>query len=100
MIGYNELDPKVITADYDANSIKYKPLVYQLRHEDIFIVNYIAFKKTFGMSIRKIKLNEIMSKHFVCMEKIKRKHWWQFWKPRYTGVKVMYVEKENTKCKD
>lgn len=95
MIGYNELDPKVIAANYDANIIKHKPLVYQLRHGDTFILHHVAVKKTFGMSIRKIKLNEIMSKYFICMEKIKRKHWWQFWKPRYTGVKVMYVEKEN-----
>ena len=76
------------------------PRLFELANGDIFTLNNFTAKYVFGMPIRKIKLNDIMDEHFICMGKTKRKHWWQFWKPKYTFAKFMYVEKENTKCRD
>lgn len=70
--------------------------LYALSHGDVFALNDVAIKQTFNMEIKKIKLGKKINDCFICIEKIKRKHWWQFWKPKYWGAKFMYVEKENT----
>lgn len=97
MIERIELEPTVIAEDCGVSIVGYTPRLYQLKHGDIFTVNRVAVKKTFGMPIRRIKLGEKINQFFICMEKIKRKHWWQFWKPKYIGAKFMYVNKETTK---
>lgn len=93
MIERMEVEPMVIAEDYGCSIAGYSHRVFKLAHGDIFTVNHIAVKQTFGMPIKRIKLGKIMNEHFICMEKIKRKHWWQFWKKKYTGAKFMYVEK-------
>jgi hypothetical protein len=97
MIERIELEPTVIAEDCGVKIVGYTPRLYKLTHGDIFTVNRVAVKETFGMPIRRIKLGEIMNEHFICVEKIKRKHWWQFWKPKYVFAKFMYVEKDDTK---
>ena len=95
MIERMELEPTIIAEDVGISIVGYTPRLYKLNHGDIFTVCNVASKQVFGIPIRRIKLGEKTHNHFIFMEKIKRKHWWQFWKPKYTGVKVMYVEKEN-----
>lgn len=92
---FGTVEPEVIAADHGVSIVGYKSRAFKLAHGDIFVVNDVVVKQTFNLPIRKIKLGEIINEHFICMEKIKRKHWWQFWKPRYWGAKFMYVEKEN-----
>ena len=94
MIERMEVESVVISEDCGCNVYIYTPRLFKLSHGDIFSVNHIAVKQTFGMSIRRIKLGKIMNEHFICMGKTKRKHWWQFWKPKYVFAKFMYVDKE------
>lgn len=94
MIEQSGVEPVVIVQDDDVNIVSYAPRLFKLAHGDIFTINYVAVKHTFGMSIRRIKLGEKINQFFICMEKIKRKYWWQFWKPKYVAAKFMYVEKE------
>ena len=58
--------------------------VYQLQPKDIFCVNVQGFLKT-----------PILWSHsyqIVGTDEYKRKHWWQFWKPRkVVFVKIMYL---------
>ena len=69
--------------------------LYLLGRGDVFTLNDVAIKQTFNMAIKKIKLGKKINSRFICTEKIKRKHWWQFWKPKYWGARFMYVEEEN-----
>ena len=69
--------------------------LYGLGHGDVFVLNDIAIKQTFNMTIKEINLGQKINDCFICLQKIKRKHWWQFWKPKYRGARFMYVEKEN-----
>lgn len=94
MIERMEVEPVVIAEDYGCSIVGYAPRVFKLAHGDIFTINRIAVEQTFGVSIRRIKLGKIMNEHFICMGKTKRKHWWQFWKPKYIFAKFMYVDKE------
>jgi hypothetical protein len=73
------------------------PRAYKLNHGDVFVLNDVAIEQTFNMPIKRIRLGETINQCFICTEKIKRHHWWQFWKPKYWGAKFMYVEKETTK---
>ena len=92
---FGTVEPVVITDSCGVSIVNYAPRCFELAHGDIFTLNNFTAKCVFGIPIRKINLNEIMNEHFICMQKIKRKHWWQFWKPKYVAVKFMYVEKEN-----
>lgn len=70
----------------------YAPRVYQLRHGDVVVVNAIGFENCFKMKIKDINLcNQHFDQNFICLEKIKRKKWWQFWKSKYVAAKLMYV---------
>jgi hypothetical protein len=69
--------------------------IYELRFGDIFVLNGVAIKRTFKCRINKIKIGDKIDQYFLCMEKIKKKYWWQFWKPRYWGAKFMYLKEEN-----
>lgn len=66
--------------------------LYALSHGDVFTLNDIAIKQAFNMTTKKIKLGKKINDHFICTEKIKRRRWWQFWKPKYWGAKFVYVE--------
>ena len=58
--------------------------VYQLRRKDIFCVDTETFFKT----------STLWNPNFQIMgtETHKRKHWWQFWRPRKrTFVRIMYL---------
>lgn len=92
---FGTVEPVVITDGCGVSIVNYAPRLCKPVYGDIFTVNYVAVKQIFGMPIKKIQLNEIMCRHFICIEKIKRKHWWQFWKSKYVAAKFMYVEKEN-----
>ncbi len=86
----------VLTAqDCGVDIVNYANRVYQLNHGDVFVLNDVAIDQTFHLSIKDIKLGEKMNQHFICTKKIRRRHWWQFWKPKYRGARFMYVEKEN-----
>ena len=71
----------------------YCPRIYHLRHGDVVVVNAVGFENCFKMKIKDIKLHkqQKFDQNFVCIEKIKRKKWWQFWKPKYVAVRLMYV---------
>ena len=69
--------------------------LYTLSHGDAFVLNDVGIKQAFDMTIKQIKLGKKINDCFICMEKIKRRRWWQFWKPKYWGAKFIYVEKEN-----
>ena len=69
--------------------------LYLLSHKDVFVLNDVAIKQAFNMTIKEITLGKKINDCFICMEKIKRRYWWQFWKPKYWGARFMYVEKEN-----
>ena len=69
--------------------------LYLLNHKDVFVLNDVAINQAFKMTVKEITLGKTINDYFICTEKIKRKHWWQFWKPKYWGAKFMYVEKEN-----
>ena len=72
----------------------YTPRVYQLRHGDVVVVNSVGFENCFKMKIKDINLHkQQFNPNFICIEKVKRKKWWQFWKPKYVAVKLMYVDK-------
>lgn len=97
MIQRMEIEPTVIAQDCGVNIVCYAPRAYKLNHGDVFSLNHVAVKQTFGIPIKRIKLGEKINQFFICMKKIKRKHWWQFWQPKYVFAQFMYVEKENTK---
>ena len=94
-----EIEPVVIATDCGVELTGYANRVYRLNHGDMFVLNNVAIEATFNLSIKDMKLG-VINENFICMQKIKRKHWWQFWKPKYWGARFMYVEKENDKCKD
>lgn len=74
-------------------TLPYTPRVYQLRHGDVIYVNEVGFENCFKMKIKDINLgDQHFDPNFICMEKIKRKKWWQFWKSKYVAVKLMYVD--------
>ena len=67
--------------------------VYEFHNGDVIYINSIGFEKCFGIKIKDINLcDQHFDPYFICIEKIKRKKWWQFWKPKYVAVKLMYVE--------
>ena len=75
----------------DSNTL-YAPRVYHLRHGDVVCVNAIGFENCFKMKIKDINLcTQQFDPDFICIEKIKREKWWQFWKPKYVGVRLMYI---------
>lgn len=76
------------------------PRAYKLNHGDVFVLNDVGIQQTFNISVKDMTPGIELHTGIICIQKIKRKHWWQFWKPRYWGAKFMYVEKENDKCKD
>lgn len=88
---YKSIDINSVTAPTDNYGIR----LYTLSHGDVFVLNDVAIKQTFNMTIKEIRLGKKINDCFICIQKIKRKHWWQFWKPKYWGAKFMYVEKEN-----
>ena len=58
--------------------------VYRLRNGDVFCVDVNTF----------LKNSTLWSHEYQIMgtDKIKRKKWWQFWKPKYnTFVKLKYL---------
>lgn len=65
--------------------------MYGLSRGDEFTLNDIAIKQTFNMSMKKIKCGTKIDECFMCTKKIKRKHWWQFWKPKYWGASFIYL---------
>lgn len=89
---YKSIDINSVAAEHNDGT-----RLYALSHGDRFVLNDVAIQQTFNMPIKKIKLGKKINDCFICAEKIKRKHWWQFWKPKYWGAKFIYVEKENTK---
>ena len=70
--------------------------LYEIRHGDVFVLNETGVNQLCGLSIRRTPLGKILDPGVMCVEKVKRSHWWQFWKPKYVLAKFMYVEKENT----
>ena len=87
---YKSIDLNSVAADNNGDT-----RLYALSHGDGFTLNDVAIKQVFNMPIKKIKLGKKINDHFICTEKIKRRRWWQFWKPKYRGAKFVYVEKEN-----
>ena len=77
--------------------IHYNQRLFKLERGDIFFLNDVGIEKQFHLPIKKLPLDKILYPGIICLEKIKRKHWWQFWKKKYTGARFMYVGKENTK---
>ena len=73
----------------------YNQRLYKLERGDIFYLNDIGVEKQFGLSIKKLPFSQTLEPGIICLEKIKRKHWWQFWKKKYTGARFMYVGKVN-----
>ena len=70
----------------------YAPRVYYLRHGDIVCVNAVGFENCFKMKIKDVKLHkQQFDPNFICLEKIKRKEWWKFWKPKYVAARLMYI---------
>ena len=75
-------------------TLPYAPRVYKFRHGDVVVVNSVGFENCFKMKIKDINLcGPQFDPNFICVEKIKRKKWWQFWEPKYAAVKLMYVGK-------
>lgn len=68
--------------------------LYFLSRGDVFVLNDVAIKQSFNISVKDIKLGTLVNGCFIFTQKVKRKRWWQFWKPRYWGAKVMYVGEE------
>ena len=68
--------------------------VYEIKCGDIIWVNETGVQDLFNMPIKRLPLGKRMEPSFICIEKTKRRHWWQFWKPKYVAAKFMYVEKE------
>ena len=90
-----ERESVLIAQDRGVELVGYANRVYKLNHGEVFVLNDVAIEQTFNLSVKDVKLGETMNQCVICIEKIKRKHWWQFWKPKYWGAKFMYVEKEN-----
>ena len=65
---------------------------YQLNNGDTFTVNSIGFEHAFRVKIKDVKIGKYFDPGFVLLTKIKRKKWYQFWKPKYVGAKLMFVE--------
>lgn len=69
------------------------PRIYCLHDGDEIIVNAVGFENCFGIKIKSINLcDQHFDPNFICIKKIKREKWWQFWKPKYVAVKLRYIE--------
>ena len=90
-----EIEPVVIAEDCGIKITGYANRVYKLNHGDVFVLNDVAVKQAFNQSIKDMELGTEIQYGMICLEKVKRRHWWQFWKPKYWGARFMYVEKEN-----
>lgn len=88
---YKSIDINSVAAPTDHCGTR----LYALSHGDVFVLNDVSIEQTFNMTMKQIKLGKKINDCFICTEKIKRKHWWQFWKPKYWGARFMYVEEEN-----
>jgi hypothetical protein len=88
---YKSIDINSVAAPTDNCGTR----LYALSHGDVFVLNDVSIEQTFNMTIKQIKLGKKINDCFICTEKIKRRHWWQFWKPKYWGARFMYVEEEN-----
>lgn len=74
-------------------ALPYTPRIYKLHNGDEIIVNSIGFENCFGVKIKDINIcDQNFDPNFICVKKIKRKKWWQFWKPKYVAVKLRYIE--------
>lgn len=89
-----EIEPILNIKDYGVEVTGYTR-TYQLNRGDVFYLNDVAVEQAFNMPIKKVKLGTELPYGVICLEKVKRRHWWQFWKKKYTGAKFMYVETEN-----
>lgn len=69
---------------------------YKLSDGDLFWFNDKFIEDSFKTSVKRLTLGKEVLPGVVCIEKTKRRHWWQFWKKKYTGARFMYVEKEKT----
>jgi hypothetical protein len=87
--------PTVITKNMEFTLIGCGNQLQKFNHGDIIWLNEASIKALFNMLPKDLPLGEKIEPGFICIEKTKRHHWWQFWKPKYTGAKFMYVEKEN-----
>lgn len=83
--------------DLDAAAVKDNcgVRVFALSRGDEFTLNDAAIQQTFNMPIKKIKLGKKINECFMCTKKIKRRRWWQFWKPKYWGASFVYLGEEN-----
>ena len=74
------------------STLPYAPRAYQLRHGDVVVVNAVGFENFFKMKIKDVNFcGPQFDSNFICIEKIRRKKWWQFWKPKYVAARLMYI---------
>lgn len=90
-----ELEPIVIAEDCGVKLMGYTGRVYKLKFGDVIFLNDMGVQQTFNMPIKKVQLGVKLQYDMQCMKKIKRRHWWQFWKKKYTGANFMYVGEES-----
>jgi hypothetical protein len=69
---------------------------YKLNNGDMFWFNDKLIEASFDTSVKHLTLGKEVLPGVVCIEKTKRRYWWQFWKKKYTGARFMYLEKEKT----
>ena len=87
---YKSIDLNSVAAENNGGT-----RLYALYRGDAFALNDVAIKQAFNMTIKEIKLGKKINSCFICTEKIKRRHWWQFWKSKYWGAKFTYLGEEN-----
>ncbi len=74
----------------------YEGRAYALKDGDIFWANDEWIQLGLNTTLKDVAPGKEVVPRIYCIEKTKRKHWWQFWKPKYTGASFMYIEQENS----
>ena len=75
--------------------IGFEDRTYKLEDGDIFWANDKYLQLRFNTTLDDVCVGNEIFPNIICIEKVKRKKRWQFWKPKYTGVRLMYVANEN-----
>lgn len=55
-------------------------------NDDEFCISLYGLKTLTTIPINKITTNSLLPYGLILVSKIRRLHWWQFWKPKYIGA--------------
>ena len=92
IVGFKEVTAADLFIKDPVHPATPRSIYYPLHNGDIITVDSIRFEHAFGVKVNDVKVGKYFDPGFVLLTKIKRKKWYQFWKPKYFGARLMFVK--------